>query len=120
MNKIILSLGSNLADGQAHVAAAIEWLESVGCQCEVSSIYSSPSINGDGTMYFNAVVRGLFQCDADELSVKCKEYEATHGRVHVKGMPVSIDIDVVVCNDCILRPKDASRYYFTRGVKELS
>lgn len=119
MNTFVISIGSNLPDGQRHVEKAIEWLRSIGHSCESSSIYSTPSINGDGTLYFNAVLRGIFPWNPEAMSERCKDYEASCGRIHIKGMPVIIDLDVVMFNGMVLRPKDASRSYFKLGYSEL-
>lgn len=119
MNTFVISIGSNLPDGQQHVEKAIGWLRSIGHSCESSAIYSTPSISGDGTLYFNAVLRGKFPYGPEALSERCKQYEAACGRIRVKGKPVVIDLDVVMFNSLILRPNDASRSYFKLGYNEL-
>lgn len=120
MIRYAFSLGSNVSKAREEIEKAINYLTEILRDARVSSIYTSPSIKGDGTIYHNAVVTGLSSLDAGEINLLCKEYEKKRGRQHGEGAPVVIDIDVVLADDKVLRPTDYSRDYFTRGYKELS
>lgn len=120
MREYVISVGSNVPDGQTNVLRAIDYLRSVLTNVEVSSVYRTDSINGDGTLYCNCVVRGRSDLESAEMEALCKDYETRSGRMRtVKGV-VTIDLDVVMVDGVVVRPKDASRYYFTKGFDELS
>lgn len=118
-NRFVISIGSNSADSAVRVGRAIEHLESVLSEMRSSSVYRTPSVCGDGTIYTNAVVSGLSSLDAEEMDRVCKAYERECGRKKGKGEPVVIDLDVVIINSEVLRPKDAARSYFTIGLSEI-
>ncbi len=118
-NRFVISIGSNSADSAVRVGRAIEHLESVLLQMRSSSVYRTPSVSGDGTTYTNAVVSGFSCLDAEEMERVCKAYERECGRTKEKGVTVVIDLDVVIINSEILRPKDAARSYFTIGLNEI-
>lgn len=102
------------------VEETISFLQEVFSESKVSSVYRTPSINGDGSMYANAVFSGLSSMSDDEAESLCKSYEKAKGRSRIKGDAVVIDLDVVMVDDTVLRPKDYSRGYFTKGFRELS
>lgn len=120
MKRYVVSLGSNIASAKEEIDCAIEYLKWIFTSAQASSVYTSPSIKGDGVIYHNAVLSGYFSADAVELNRLCKDYEARRGRLHTKGAPVVIDIDVIIADDTILRPVDYAQDYFARGYNELS
>lgn len=120
MSEYVISVGSNVPDGQANVMRAIDYLRSILFGAEVSSVYRTDSINGDGTFYCNCVVRGRSDREPAEMEALCKDYEAQCGRTRAVKAVVTIDLDVVIVDGTVVRPKDASRYYFTKGFDELS
>ena len=50
-----------------------------------------------------------------------KKWEADHGRTMEDTLSgvIKIDLDLVIWNEHILRPKDFERHYFNRGYREL-
>lgn len=117
MSRYVISIGSNVSNRELRVGEAIDYLTALLGSAKASSVYHTPSINGDGVDYANAVVAGDSNLDVAEMDALCKCYEAEKGRVH--GHDVVIDLDVVMCDSAVLRPKDAERSYFTRGYEEL-
>lgn len=120
MMRYVFSLGSNVSSAKDEISHAIEYLREILTDAKVSTVYSTPSIKGDGVIYHNAVVSGDSEAGITEMNRKCKGYEALRGRQRGEGAAVVIDIDVVIAGDTVLRPADYSRYYFTRGYTELS
>lgn len=115
---IAISLGSNSSDKYTCVATALEWLRETFQEVRSSSMYNTAPISGAGDDYCNAVA--VCQCESrftpEVVNGMLKEYERTHGRT---SHTVTIDLDLVMYDDDILRPKDFQREYFQRGFKEL-
>lgn len=120
MNHYVISLGSNVDKAREAVECAIARLSTLLDQFKQSGIYSTPSVSGDGTFYCNAVVSGFSSLSPEEMSALCKDYERQCGREPMAHTAVVIDLDVVICNDEVLRPKDFARSYFTIGFSQLS
>ncbi|MCM1348144.1 MAG: 2-amino-4-hydroxy-6-hydroxymethyldihydropteridine diphosphokinase [Firmicutes bacterium] len=120
VNEYVISIGSNVPEtARGYVESAMRFMENLLAEAKSSSVYSTPSVNGDGTMYFNAVVKGFSPLDSAQIQQACKDYETASGRT--KTAPyVVIDLDLVMANGCVVRPKDASKSYFTIGFNELS
>lgn len=110
-----------MPDGESKVKTALQYLKTIlGC-IRISSVYSTPSVSGDGRIYFNAVATGHWNDSVEQLNDTLKRYEAESGRVpgHKHGGDVTVDLDIVMADDIILRPTDASREYFLIGYREL-
>ena len=121
MIKTVLAIGSNCGDRRQHVMDAIKWIEEVSWIEKSSSLYFSPDIKGTGHTYLNAVVVAEFDGGADEFNGLIKEYEKRAGRdaeCRKRGL-VPIDIDIVISDAEILRPKDYRAEYFLKGYEEI-
>lgn len=124
MDRVIpctIGIGSNSADRETQVRQAIEFICGRLADCKVSSTYDSPAVSGDGTTYTNAVIHGRTNMTADQLVTFLKDYESLQGRVageEAKGSVV-IDLDLVIYDSRILRPRDFERHYFNHGYAEL-
>lgn len=116
-----VSLGSNLPDGYGYVMRAMEWLRNVMVVERCSDIYTTPSVSlGDDSMYFNAVARCITDMTASQLELMLKQYESESGRRRDADCHcVVIDLDLVVFDDVVLRPRDAARDYFRIGLSQL-
>lgn len=119
---IIVSLGSNCGDRAAAVAKAMEWLRLRLNEFRESGIYETPSCGHAGSNYMNAVVSGKCICDLPHFEKECKLYEESEGRDGEcrRLNLVPIDIDVVVCDDMVLRPKDYAREFFKIGYRQIT
>lgn len=116
-----ISLGSNSDDREQQINMAIEHISGFLNKCVVSSIYETEAINGTDAPYMNAVIHGISPVGSVALKRFLKEWEASHGRTaepYSKGV-VTIDLDLVIFDSRILRPKDFERYYFNIGYREL-
>lgn len=120
-NLFYISIGSNMMDGRERVDRAIDAVSSKFGDVVSSGIYSTKSVRrGDDSIYYNAVVRFVSGYSAEELNEWCKMMENDMGRSHsISNHEVAMDIDVVIMNDEILRPKDCSRDYFLIGLRQI-
>lgn len=117
-NTVYISIGSNLSNGAEHIENAFGFLrdnyENVVC----STIYSTPSISiGDDSIYFNAVA----SCEVDGVestNIDLKAYESRCGRIR-GNKDVVIDMDIVIADGQILRPRDYDREYFQIGYNKI-
>lgn len=121
MNKAVLSIGSNSHDKHSQIANALKWLSFNLYNYSQSSIYSTPSTNGVGDDYLNIVVKGESVLDFYELNSLMKQYEKDSGRTPESKLKASIpiDIDIVIFNDIVIKPKDFNFDFFQIGYKEL-
>ena len=117
-NTVYISIGSNLSNGAEHIENAFGFLrdnyENVVC----STIYSTPSVSiGDDSIYFNAVA----SCEVDGVestNINLKAYESRCGRIRGQK-DVVIDMDIVISDGQILRPRDYDREYFQIGYNQI-
>lgn len=119
----ILSIGSNCGDKCLHVNDCINWLKNHD-KIEVlksSDIYETPELYGTGTPYNNAVVEIITDMTIEELKEQTKIYEINAGRdcdCRRRGL-VPIDVDIVIWNDDIIRPKDYMCEFFRIGYSSM-
>ncbi len=86
-----------------------------------SRIYETPEIHGRDITYMNAVASLETSMELDELITLFKAYELSSGRDQLCRIEdkVPIDIDVVMWNDDVIRPKDFSSSFFALGFSDL-
>lgn len=116
-----IGLGSNTPDKESRIENAIEYIKALLKDCVVSSIYESDAFNGKDAPYLNAVIHGKSPVDSAALTKYLKDWETLQGRnaeTRAEGV-VPIDLDLVIFNSRILRPKDFDRHYFNKGYREL-
>ena len=120
-HQLVISLGSNLTPRQRRVEEAMHWLQEVLDGYSASSIYETPEIHGHGRPYMNAVVEGEVSLEPDEFNRMLKRYEEQNGRdaeARSRG-EVPIDLDLVVADGDILRPRDYARSFFRIGYDQI-
>lgn len=116
-----IGLGSNSEDREQQINQAIEHITTYLNKSVVSSIYETEAVNGKDAPYLNAVIYGISPVGSVALNKFLKEWELSHGRTpesHADGV-VTIDLDLVIFDSRILRPKDFERHYFNIGYREL-
>lgn len=116
-----IGVGSNTTDRDERVNRAIEHVSQFLTRCSVSSVYESEAINGKDAPYLNAVIHGFSPVNSTALVKFLKDWETEEGRRQddmTKGQ-VPIDLDLVIYDSRILRPKDFERHYFNIGYREL-
>ncbi len=116
-----VGIGSNTPDREKQVKNAIDFICERLSECKVSSVYESPAVSGDGTTYTNAVIHGRTSMSSDQLVTLLKDYESIQERTETENKTgrVVIDLDLVLYDSRILRPKDFESHYFNRGYSEL-
>lgn len=121
MNYVLLSIGSNVGDREARVNDALAWLSGIISDFRHSHVYITAPYSGVGDNYANCVAEGHTALSLDEISAMTKDREVVAGRTKdakISGK-VPLDIDIVIYNDTILRPKELERQYFLKGYTQL-
>lgn len=120
-----LGLGSNDGDRELHLQNALNYLAGICREVYPSTPYASPALKGNDNEfkrhYLNCVAMIEYSGDISELDRLLKAFEIREGRdekSRIEGR-VPIDIDIVIADGNILRPKDFSCYFFRRGYEEL-
>lgn len=116
-----IGLGSNTDDREYQITQAIEFLLGTLTKCSASSVYESEAFNGKDKPYLNAVVHGYSSSNYDDTIKVLKKWEADHGRTQIDTFEgiIPIDLDLVIWDSRIMRPKDFERHYFNQGYREL-
>lgn len=117
LHKYYVSLGSNTDLRDTIVENAIARICDTFGNVRSSGIYHTPCWRGLGAEYANAVVCFESENTLDSLEVLFKNWEKDQGRtpedsaLHI----VALDIDVVLYDDKVIRPRDMRRKYFLQG-----
>lgn len=121
-HQLTLSLGSNQHPREVRVREAIAWLFTQLSHATVSDVYETPEIHGIGCPYMNAVVTGSIDADTDDFNAMLKEFELSHGRdmESRKRGCVPIDLDIVMCDGDVVRPRDFSHSFFQIGYRQIA
>jgi 2-amino-4-hydroxy-6-hydroxymethyldihydropteridine diphosphokinase len=117
MNSLVISLGANCGNRERAVSEAMLWLSGLLSEFKASDIYETLPVGHAGSNYINGVVTGETELDVKTFDRLCKEYELNHGRdaeSRLKNL-VPVDIDIVIANGHIMRPKDYGCGFFRKG-----
>jgi 2-amino-4-hydroxy-6-hydroxymethyldihydropteridine diphosphokinase len=100
VRRAYLSLGSNIGDRRAHLAAAVE-LVSAGDAARTSSVYETEPVGGvSQNDYWNMVIELDTDATAHELLGRAHHAEAARERVRdVRWGPRTLDVDVLLVGD---------------------
>lgn len=116
---LMIGVGSNAPDKKHRMEQAIDFLRSSLEDFRCSSVYSTPALNGVDADYLNAVACGSCALSVEQAVAVLKDYERKCGRK--KGDKfVVIDMDLVIADGEVLRPRDMQHEYFLRGYNELT
>lgn len=118
----IICLGSNVEPRREHIARAISMMQDAfDGEIEQSSVYETPSLSGKGDAYLNQVIRGRLAMTYDDFIALSKRVEKNLGRSpESKGTgKVTMDVDVVILDEKVLRPFDYEAQHFRIGYKQL-
>lgn len=114
---VVFSLGSNYGDRFANVTCGLNWLSNFLTDFRCSTIYATPDCHGGCREYLNAVACGMTDTTPNQIEILCKKFEMECGRDesmrHSGNVP--LDIDLVIYDSQILRPKDYKRVFFKIG-----
>lgn len=121
MKAVVLSFGANCGNRDKAVEEAMQWCSRFLENFRKSSIYETDPFGHPGPRYMNSVAIGFYKSDPDYLESECKRYELAHGRNDEtrRNNLVPIDIDIVMIDDVILRPRDFRCEFFQKGYREV-
>ena len=105
------------------LSCSLQELESYFCAWEASTLYTTPAVGRCTGLpdYCNAVARIATTDDYDRLKAFFKQKEAEQGRRHDSTLPalIPLDIDIVVWEGTVLRPRDMEQEYMRIGLRQL-
>lgn len=125
LHRVVIGIGSNTADSRANVEEAVGWCKMFFNTTVCSTLYSTRPYGAKacsvGFDYTNAVVIATTDLDAKTVNESLKRYETQHGRDSVSRVSgiVTIDLDLVIYDDMVMRPQEINREYFAKGYKEI-
>ena len=114
---VVFSIGSNYGDRFANVTYGLNWLSNFLTHFKCSTIYATPDCHGGSREYLNAVAYGVTDISPQQIETICKKIELECGRDEsMRNLGnVPLDIDLVVYESQILRPKDFNCAFFKIG-----
>lgn len=105
-NNVILMLGSNTGDRKATLDKAVVALRKYVDIETVTRDIDNPDFTGRGPDYLNRLVLGLSRFPFDLLKSALRDIESSMDRDRTTPGLVTIDIDIVVCNDRVIKPSE--------------
>ena len=121
-NRAVICLGSNSPNRAEMIRLAISKVEAeYPSGIAVSHIYETPAIDGVSPNYSNAVMMldSTHDYEQTQLQLKCIEREMGRTAQSKATGIVEIDLDVVMFNGTVMRPKDFNRNYFQIGYNHI-
>lgn len=116
----VICLGANTPDADKQIHAA---RVSVSALCDIisiSGIYpTAPEYAGESTPYLNEVIVLKTRLTLSAFQQFYKEYEKVVRAQNKHEGLVNIDIDVVIWDNNILRPRDYNASYFREGIRRI-
>ncbi len=104
------------------MALTVRWLMSNFDNVTVSDIYEMEAINGVDAPYLNAVAIASTDSPPEAITAKLKQWEKECGRTPSSKSVgiIPMDLDLIIWNGTILRPREFNRAYFSRGYNEIN
>lgn len=120
MHRYLISIGSNAQDRERRVKLAIEILaQKFEMVCSTAVYSTEDAWHENRPPYSNALVEIYADLTASEMVACLKQIETSMGRDR-SLQEVAVDIDAVMCDGEILRPRDYNAPYFTLGLTLLN
>jgi 2-amino-4-hydroxy-6-hydroxymethyldihydropteridine diphosphokinase len=120
LKKLIVSLGSNTPEGESNMRMAQLHIESLADTARFSPIYETEPVGQHRhARYKNCVAIVESTIPAEMWMVDFKQLERSAGRneeTRLRG-DVPLDLDIVVSDGEVLRPKDFEQDYFKKGLE---
>lgn len=89
-------------------------------EAQLTEAMTSEDAKGSGRLYRNALLILDSREEPDVLARRMKELEERAGRVRTPGGEVALDLDVVLCDEQVLRPTDYAAPYFQSLYRRLN
>ncbi len=121
MATVYISLGANCGNREETILAALEILSRRLIGLQHCNLYETPDYCGTDRPYINCVAKARTELNIGEFDSYAKHLEVEFGRTpeaRSRG-DVPLDIDLVVYDEQIIKPKDFSRYFFSLGYNKL-
>ena len=122
MNRAVIGLGSNVKNALALLDACCREIASVAVSVRFSPCYETPAVGAvPSPDYCNCVGIVETEWDYDQLYRCFKDMEKAAGRTPEQKLrgEVPLDIDIVVWNDEVKRPRDMEQDYMQIGLARL-
>lgn len=122
---VYISVGSNSTDKQKIISETLKNLAEVYPDIKFSDIYSTPCWRAAGPDYLNVVGAFMTDLERHKLISDFKLRETNAGRhTHIsedflRPTIIPLDIDLVIDDTEIIRPRDYDRFYFRKGFFQL-
>lgn len=120
-HKATICIGANTPDSDRRLFDAVEFIVKLGRVVDSSGQYQSEAeFQGHHPgvpLYMNEVLVMEVAEPYDRFQAELKNYEGdvrAESSMRYPGL-VGIDIDIVIWDDLVLRPRDAHSRYFRRG-----
>lgn len=123
MNQMLISLGSNMTQGEQNMNTAIEQIRALANFARFSSIYETEPVGQHRHARYKNCVAQIHTSDSlDNWQHFFKKLEKEMGRnAESKSQGnVPLDIDIVIWNEDVIRPKDLSAPYIQIGLQEIA
>ena len=120
INTYVICLGANVPDAAQRLEDAYGVIAGFGTIVRVSSCYrTEPEYAGETVPYLNRVLAMTSEINLEELQRTLKKYEASIRALNDNCGLVNLDIDIVLHNGAVLRPRDYAATYFRIGAQEI-
>lgn len=119
--KAVLVIGSNCTKKEDNIRRALKEVKRDAEILRSSSVYLTPDVRGGLRPYLNVVLEVESSMEENLLATKMKGIESLCGRVRpaCRNDEVALDIDIVIWDGKIRRPKDYEAAYFKTGYADL-
>ncbi|MCP9612472.1 2-amino-4-hydroxy-6-hydroxymethyldihydropteridine diphosphokinase [Coprobacter tertius] len=122
INRAIIGLASNIKGGMLLVKKSCQEIKAITVSAKFSSCYETVPVSSiPQPNYHNCVGIIETEWDFDHLRERFKEMEKAAGR-HPDSKrqgEIPLDIDIVVWNDEVVKPRDMLQDYMQIGLLEL-
>lgn len=119
-NHVLISLGTNLSQGEEMLKRTSRQLKQIYAKIIFSTIYRTPAYGKPAAPpYYNCVGYLRTALSLSELRASFKALENEAGRNRTTDDTVSLDVDIIQWNLSILKPTDYYRNYVQQGLQEI-
>lgn len=121
MNHVIFSFSSNTTDREQKIHEAVEEIKALFPNIKISKAYSSAAFNGRDPEYMTVAATADTDLTLDQLTTFTKAMEWQIGRSieDSKTGLIAIDIDIIVYNRIVLKPRDLAQGPFTQALNSI-
>lgn len=121
MNRVVICLGSNIADSENILRRTAETLRGMTEKIIASGLYQGPSHNGIGADYTNVVIGATTRLSLNQMRTVAHALETLEGRTTESKTTgrMPLDADIIEWNGRTEKPEDIALPHFTRGFEQI-